>query len=88
MVWLPLNIIRVYFTTSDSDFAYHEQAFRNTFNILIGSPPGLATFVVNKLFSQSLIFILIAKFIGENKYTPVPGSDNGVLYYGQTKQSK
>ena len=44
------------------------------FNILIGLPSGLVTFVVNELASPSLIFILIAIFIGENKYSPAPGA--------------
>ena len=56
------------------------------FNILIGLPSGLVTFVVNELASSpSLIFILIAIFIGENKYSPAPGAT--LEYYGQTKQS-
>lgn len=44
------------------------------FNILIGLPSGLVTFVVNVLASPSLIFILIAIFIGENKYSTAPGA--------------
>ena len=50
-------------------------AFRDTLNILIGSPPGLVTCVVNVLPSQSLIFILIAKLLLVKTNTlPSPGA--------------
>ena len=50
------------------------------FHILIGSScPVLSLLSVARL-SSSLIFILNTIFIGENKYTPRPQSNNRVLW--------